>query len=372
MPGKLNSVEKMVGGRGRFRVIVHGVSPEFRDRLLQGRGVKSTPMGLKQFACGEIYCQVGGAKERGRRSVPEATLKGAWTYIVSGWNPHTYAQDEMRLRVFMSAISRNGANSVVVFPHLPASNPVDLMKLANNLGRYAATRQLRAVLTYNFPLTSIGRDIFDLSAPGLTRKGVGSAYAIPIVRLDAGLLFKDYFNDEVGRDTLSGMVFSSFEGKARRSTDTSRQQHRDVEQEIYVAQFVRDLYGSHFREHLAVLSPGKGKGPLRVTDGNVENKIVVLFGDRLYEDEPLEPVIEAFLRSGASAVMIAALHMGRHSGRFQILEEHAGVDSVLTTDTISRPDEQNFGKLLELSVANDLWRALVDNFKSRIRYERDD
>ena len=197
MAGRLNRVEQSVKGRGVFRVITHGVSEQFQARLMRNRGVRSTQMGAKHFASGEWWCQVGGAKERGRRSVPEATLKGAWTYIVSGWNPHTYAEDMLRLRIFMSAITRNGASSVLVFPHLPAGAQSDLGMLAHNLGRYHATEQLRAIMTYNFPLTSVGRGMFNDSASALERAGVLHVSHIPVIRLDARLMLGSFFKRRI-------------------------------------------------------------------------------------------------------------------------------------------------------------------------------
>ncbi len=95
--------------------------------------------------------------------------------------------------------------------------------------------------------------------------------------------------------------------------------------------------------------------------GEVEGRVCLLVDDMIDTGRTIVKASEALKKNGATAVVVAATHAVFSDPAFEILQD-AAVDQVVVTDTLPVPDEKRWDRLTVLPIAPLLARAIHEVF----------
>ncbi len=95
--------------------------------------------------------------------------------------------------------------------------------------------------------------------------------------------------------------------------------------------------------------------------GEVEGRVCLLVDDMIDTGRTIVKAAEALKKNGATAVVVAATHAVFSDPAFEILQD-AAVDQVVVTDTLPVPDEKRWDRLTVLPIAPLIARAIHEVF----------
>jgi len=95
--------------------------------------------------------------------------------------------------------------------------------------------------------------------------------------------------------------------------------------------------------------------------GEVEGRVCLIVDDMIDTGRTIVKASEALKKAGATAVVVAATHAVFSDPAFEILQD-AAVDQVVVTDTLPIPDEKRWDRLTVLSIAPLIARAIHEVF----------
>jgi ribose-phosphate pyrophosphokinase len=95
--------------------------------------------------------------------------------------------------------------------------------------------------------------------------------------------------------------------------------------------------------------------------GEVEGRVCLIVDDMIDTGRTIVKAAEALKKNGATAVVVAATHAVFSDPAFEILQD-AAVDQVVVTDTLPVPAEKRWDRLTVLSIAPLIARAIHEVF----------
>ena len=95
--------------------------------------------------------------------------------------------------------------------------------------------------------------------------------------------------------------------------------------------------------------------------GEVEGRVCLLVDDMIDTGRTIVKASEALKKNGATAVVVAATHAVFSDPAFEILQD-AAVDQVVVTDTLPVPDDKRWDRLTVLPIAPLIARAIHEVF----------
>ncbi|MEN9620480.1 MAG: hypothetical protein RL499_673 [Actinomycetota bacterium] len=95
--------------------------------------------------------------------------------------------------------------------------------------------------------------------------------------------------------------------------------------------------------------------------GEVEGRVCLIVDDMIDTGRTIVKAAEALKKNGATAVVVAATHAVFSDPAFEILQDVA-VDQVVVTDTLPVPDDKRWDRLTVLSIAPLIARAIHEVF----------
>ena len=95
--------------------------------------------------------------------------------------------------------------------------------------------------------------------------------------------------------------------------------------------------------------------------GEVEGRVCLIVDDMIDTGRTIVKASEALKKAGATAVVVAATHAVFSDPAFEILQD-AAVDQVVVTDTLPVPDEKRWDRLTVLPIAPLIARAIHEVF----------
>lgn len=95
--------------------------------------------------------------------------------------------------------------------------------------------------------------------------------------------------------------------------------------------------------------------------GDVEGRVCLIVDDMIDTGRTIVKAAEALKKNGATAVVVAATHAVFSDPAFEILQD-AAVDQVVVTDTLPVPEDKRWDRLTVLSIAPLIARAIHEVF----------
>lgn len=95
--------------------------------------------------------------------------------------------------------------------------------------------------------------------------------------------------------------------------------------------------------------------------GEVEGRVCLIVDDMIDTGRTIVKAAEALKKNGATAVVVAATHAVFSDPAFEILQD-AAVDQVVVTDTLPVPEDKRWDRLTVLSIAPLIARAIHEVF----------
>ena len=294
-----------------IRLISGSANSELAEEISSKLDIPLTPIEVKRFNDGEIYCKVG------------KSVRGCKVFVIqSTSNPVN--ENLMELLILVDALKRASASEITaIIPYYGYARQ----------DRKAEPREpITAKLVANL-LTKAGVDrviTFDLHV-----EQIQGFFDIPVDNLEAIPQIAEYLLD---KRVVDPIVVSPDVGGTKRA--------------IKLAKLID--------APLAIIDkrrPGHGESKIVNVVGEVEGKTVILVDDIIDTAGTISKAAEVMLEKGAKEVYICASHAVFSGKAIEKLSSDA-IKEVIVTNTIKIDDSKKIGKIKIISVASLLSESI--------------
>lgn len=294
----------MVFLRDELRLISGNSNKKFAEEISSYLNVPLTPIEIKRFNDGEIYCQV------------QKSVRGSDIFLMQSTSPPVN-ENLMELLIIIDALKRASAEEItVVIPYYGYSRqdrkaeprePITAKLVADIITKAGADR----VVTFDLHVDQI-QGFFD----------------IPLDNIEAIPMIAEYFLDKELNDIV---VVSPDVGGAKRARRLAKL----------------------LNASLAIIDkrrPEHGVAEIMNIIGDVNGKTAILTDDIIDTAGTITTAAKEVLKKGAKEVYICATHALLSGPAVERLKDKS-IKEVIVTNTISIPEEKKFDKLKILSLA---------------------
>lgn len=288
----------------KIKLISGTANPELAEEISSYLNIPLTPVEIKRFADGEIYCRV------------KESVRGSHIFVIQPTSPDAN-QNLMELLILVDALKRASAKEITaVIPYYG---------YARQDRKVIAREPITAKLVANLIMTAgINRVVtFDLHVDQIQ-----GFFDIPLDNLEALPLIAEYFLDKKLKNIV---VVSPDAGGAARA--------RKLAQLLNASLAIIDKR-----------RPRHDESKVMNLIGEVNKKTTILVDDIIDTGGTIVSVASALLENGAKEVYVCATHPVFSGDAVQKLENSA-VKEIVTTNTIYLPKGKIIKKLKMISLA---------------------
>lgn len=288
----------------KIKLISGTANPKLAEEISSFLNVPLTPVEIKRFSDGEIYCKV------------LQSVRGSHIFVIQPTSPDAN-QNLMELLILVDALKRASAKEITaVLPYYG---------YARQDRKVVPREPITAKLVANLIMTSgINRVVtFDLHV-----EQIQGFFDIPLDNLEALPLIAEYFLDKKFKNTVVVSPDAGGTARARK-----------------LAEFLN--------ASLAIIDKRRPKHDEAIVMhiiGDVENKTAILADDIIDTGGTIVSASKALLEHGAKEVYVCATHPV-FSGEAIHRLEASSIKEIVITNTISIPKEKRINKLKIISIA---------------------
>ena len=288
----------------KIKLITGTANPRLAEEISSYLNTPLTPVEIKKFNDGEIYCKV------------KQSVRGSHVFVIQPTSPDTN-HNLMELLILVDALKRASAEEITaVIPYYG---------YARQDRKVGAREPITAKLVANLIMTSgIDRVVtFDLHVDQIQ-----GFFDIPLDNLEAMPLIAEYILDKQIKDIV--VVSPDAGGTAR-------------------ARKLAELLNAS----LAIIDKRRTKhNETKVMNiiGEVRNKTAILVDDMIDTGNTMVNATQSLLENGVISVYVCATHAVLSGDVIKRLDS-SKINEIITTNTINIPDEKRIKKLKIITVA---------------------